>query len=91
MNDYKTILIDKQDGITTIKFNRAEKKNAMNPTLHREMYHALSEIELDSDTRVLILTGVGDAFCAGQDLKEYFYELKDNPRESEHIKKISYE
>ncbi len=91
MSDYKTILLDKQDGITTIKFNRPEKKNAMNPTLHREMYQALTEIELDSDTRVVILTGVGDAFCAGQDLKEYFYEFKDNPRESEHIKKISYE
>lgn len=89
MNSYKTILIEKREGITTIKFNRPEKKNAMNPTLHREMAHVLSELEFDTETRIIILTGIGDSFCAGQDLKEYFLELKDRPREAELTTKLA--
>lgn len=88
--DYETILVDKADGITTVRFNRPEKKNAMSPTLHREMYHALSELETDKDTQILIITGSGDAFSAGQDLKEYFYELKDNEHERREIRRISH-
>jgi trans-feruloyl-CoA hydratase/vanillin synthase len=89
--DYKAIEIKRQEGVTWLRFNRPEKKNAMNPTLHREMHHALSELDQDAETRVLIITGNGDSFCAGEDLKEYFYELKDKPAESERIRKISYE
>ena len=73
------------------RFQPPREKNAMNPALHREMYDALSELDQDSDTRVLVITGNGDSFCAGEDLKQYFYELKDDPVESERIRKISYE
>lgn len=89
--DYNAIEVKRQDGITRLIFNRPAKKNAMNPTLHREMHHALSELDQDDETRVLVITGNGDSFCAGEDLKEYFYELKDKPGESERIRKISYE
>jgi len=87
---YKTIVVDKNDGITTVRFNRPEKKNAMNPTMHREMYEVLSDLEVDDETQVLIITGNGDAFNAGQDLKEYFYELKDKRREEHEIRRISH-
>jgi trans-feruloyl-CoA hydratase/vanillin synthase len=87
---YKTILVEKNDGITTVRFNRPEKKNAMSPTLHREMYDVLSDLETDEETQVLIITGCGDSFSAGQDLKEYFYELKDNQREESQIRRISH-
>ena len=90
MADYETILIDKQDGVTTIRFNRPEKRNAMNPRMHREMYQALSDLEFDPETRVLVLTGQGESFCAGQDLKQYFYELKDDARGREEIRRISH-
>lgn len=89
--EYSAIEVKRRDGVTWLAFNRPEKKNAMNPALHREMYQALSELDQDSDTRVLVITGNGDSFCAGEDLKQYFYELKDNPVESERIRKISYE
>jgi trans-feruloyl-CoA hydratase/vanillin synthase len=89
--EYKTIEVKRDGGITWLMFNRPEKKNAMNPALHREMHHALTELDQDDETRVLIITGKGDSFCAGEDLKEYFYDLKDNPRETERIRKISYE
>jgi trans-feruloyl-CoA hydratase/vanillin synthase len=78
MPDYQTILISKSEGITTVTLNRPEKRNAMNPQLHREMYEALTHLEGDEETRVLVITGAGQAFCAGMDLKEYFYDLKDN-------------
>jgi feruloyl-CoA hydratase/lyase len=90
MPDYQTILIEKRDGVTTLRFNRPEKRNAMSPRLHREMYDALSELEFDPETKVLVITGQGESFCAGQDLKEYFYELKDDPRGREEIRRISH-
>ena len=90
MATYETLLIEKSDGITTIKLNRPEKRNAMNPTLHREMYDALRDLEWDNDTQVLVITGSGNAFCAGQDLKEYFYANKDNERDREEIQRISH-
>jgi trans-feruloyl-CoA hydratase/vanillin synthase len=90
MAQYETIQIEKQNGITTIRFNRPEKRNAMNPQMHRDMYDALSELEFDPETRLLVLTGAGESFCAGQDLKQYFYELKDDRRGREEIRRISH-
>src|SRR5262249_28077007 len=81
MKAYQTLLIEKNEGITTIRLNRPDKKNAMNPTMHREMHDALQDLEWDNDTQVLVITGSGNAFCAGQDLKEYFYANKDSERE----------
>ena len=89
--EYTTLVIERDDGVTTVRINRPEKKNAMSPTLHREMHHALTELKYDPETRVLVLTGTADAFSAGQDLKEYFYELKDDPRAREEIRRISHE
>lgn len=79
--DYQTILISKSEGIATVTLNRPEKRNAMNPQLHREMYDALTVLEGDNETRALVITGAGPAFCAGMDLKEYFHDLKDNEAE----------
>ena len=91
MTNYETILVEKNDGITTIRFNRPKKKNAMSPTLHREMHAALRDLQFDDETQVLVITGSGDAFCAGQDLKEYFYDNKDSVRQTEEIQRISHE
>lgn len=76
-------------GVTTIAFNRPEKRNAMNPRMHEEMDALLDELAYDPGTRVLVLTGNGEAFCAGMDLKEYFIELKDRPREMDRIREVS--
>jgi trans-feruloyl-CoA hydratase/vanillin synthase len=40
MAEYKTILLDKKDGVATVTFNRPEKKNAMSPQLHLDMVEA---------------------------------------------------
>lgn len=80
---YETILVDRSDeGVVTVTLNRPDKRNAMNPTMHFEMGGLLDELAHDPDAKVLVITGAGKSFCAGQDLKEYFAELADNPVES---------
>lgn len=82
---YEAIKVDREEGITTITLNRPEKRNAMNPTLHLEMLDALTELETDRDTRVLVITGAGEAWCAGQDLREFFRGLDDKPAERRRV------
>lgn len=67
------------EGIAWVTLNRPEKRNAMNPTLNREMLAILEELELDERCGVLVLTGAGEAFSAGMDLKEYFRETDGLP------------
>ena len=69
---YETVLIEKQDGITWLVMNRPDKRNAMSPQLHLDMDDALEELAVDPGTEVVVLTGAGEAFCAGQDIKLYF-------------------
>jgi len=83
MSDYtgrwKTIKAEVEEGIGWVTFNRPEKRNAMSPTLNTEMREALEALELDGDARVLILTGAGESWSAGMDLKEYFREIDQAP------------
>src|SRR5215813_8663363 len=76
---YETVLIEKQDGITWVIMNRPDKRNAMSPQLHLDMDDALAELAVDPQTQVLVLTGAGEAFCAGQDIKLYFRANDDAP------------
>lgn len=76
---YETILIEKKNGITWVILNRPDKRNAMNPTMHMEMDEVLDELAVDPATRVLVLTGAGKAFCAGQDIALFFRGTEDDP------------
>ena len=77
MVNYETILVDRKNDVVTVTLNRPHKKNAMSPKLHYEMVELLSELRYDKDLRVLVITGKGDSFSAGEDLKEFFYEQRD--------------
>lgn len=77
MASYETILVDRKDGVVTVTLNRPKKKNAMNPKLHSEMVDLLTDLRFDKDLRILVITGAGDSFSAGEDLKEFFYEQTD--------------
>ena len=88
---YETILVDIEDGVAVLTLNRPEKKNAMNPRLHEEVTDALEALRYNDDARVLVVTGAGDSFSAGMDLKEFFIELKSQPAEYDRITRISIE
>jgi len=77
--NYETLLVTKEGGITTIAFNRPEKRNAMSPQLHNEMFDLLTDLRYDEETRVIVLTGAGENFCAGQDLKQYSLDMDSQP------------
>ncbi len=70
------VRVDFEGGVAWVTLNRPEKRNAMNPTLNREMAEVLDELEGDPRCGVLVLTGAGEAFSAGMDLKEYFRETE---------------
>src|SRR6202453_660996 len=68
----KNVLVEFEDGIAWVSLNRPEKRNAMNPALAYEMLEVLEALEIDERAGVLVLTGTGESFSAGMDLKEYF-------------------
>ncbi|CAM2168097.1 Hydroxycinnamoyl-CoA hydratase-lyase [Paraburkholderia sacchari] len=76
---WETVKVVVEGGIAWVTLNRPEKRNAMSPTLNREMIDVLETIELDAEAQVLVLTGEGDAWTAGMDLKEYFREVDSSP------------
>jgi feruloyl-CoA hydratase/lyase len=76
---WTTVTVELDEGIGWVTLNRPSKRNAMSPTLNREMIEVLETLELDSDVGVLIITGAGESWSAGMDLKEYFRETDGVP------------
>ena len=66
---YNCLLFEKKDNVTTITLNRPDVFNAFNDEQSYELQDALKQAKRDPDTRVVVLTGEGKAFCSGQDLK----------------------
>ena len=73
---WQTVRVDFEDGVAWVTLNRPEKRNCMNPTLNSEMHEVLDFLEADDRCGVLVLTGAGESFSAGMDLKEYFRETE---------------
>ncbi len=68
MPEYEQVIVDSQDGVTTITLNRPDKMNAITPTMLGELNQALDAAAADDGVSVVILTGSGRAFSAGLDL-----------------------
>lgn len=68
--NYENILFEITDGVATLTLNRPEKLNSFTQAMHREVRAALAELKVDKTARVLVLTGAGRGFCAGQDLSD---------------------
>ena len=64
---YDTILFGVDGGIARLTLNRPDKLNSFNTQMHGEVRQALESLP-GSGARVLVLTGAGRGFCAGQDL-----------------------
>ncbi|MHB9880391.1 p-hydroxycinnamoyl CoA hydratase/lyase [Pacificimonas sp. ICDLI1SI03] len=73
------VRVDFDEGIAWVTLNRPEKRNAMSPTLNTEMLDVLDDLEVDDRAQLIVLTGAGESFSAGMDLKEYFRETDGLP------------
>ena len=70
----QNVLVRIEDGIAWVSLNRPAKRNAINPGIVYEMNKVLDVLEEEESARVVVMTGSGEAFSAGMDLKEYFRE-----------------
>ena len=76
----ETVYVEFEDGVAWVFMNRPAKRNAMSPQMNREMLEVIDALEVDDRCQVLVLTGAGESFAAGMDLKEYFRELDGKGR-----------
>jgi len=74
------VRLEYDKGVAWVTINRPEKRNALSPNMSFRMLEILDEVEARDDVGVMVLTGEGTAFSAGMDIKEYFRDMKDQPR-----------
>lgn len=67
MNEEPAVLIDVEEGIGTITFNRPDVLNTW-AQIGSGLFDALRKLDQDDDVRAIVVTGKGRAFCAGADL-----------------------
>jgi enoyl-CoA hydratase/carnithine racemase len=65
------VLTQVRDGVATLTLNRPERLNAINDALVQALRRALAAAHADPQTRVIVLTGAGRAFCSGDDLEDF--------------------
>ena len=79
MSTQEEVLVAENNGIVTLTLNRPEKRNAMHGALIANLLHHLKEIAADRKTRVLIINGNGEHFCAGADIN-WMQQIASGPK-----------
>ena len=67
---YETIQFRLSDGIARLTLNRSQRLNSFTASMHAEVADALAQVTTQNGARVLLMTGTGRGFCAGQDLND---------------------
>lgn len=67
---FETILYAVKDGVARLTLNRPDRLNSFTDQMHAELREALGQLRGDKSARVLVLSGAGRGFCAGQDLSD---------------------
>lgn len=67
---YKAIRAEVGGSVLTLTLHNPARKNAIGPVMVNELLHALSDAADDAAVRVIVITGAGDAFCAGGDFAQ---------------------
>ncbi|MCW3478150.1 2-(1,2-epoxy-1,2-dihydrophenyl)acetyl-CoA isomerase PaaG [Neisseriaceae bacterium JH1-16] len=75
-HDFRHLLFTVEDGVATLTLNRPDSLNSFTVEMHEELVDALTVV-YDDAIRVLVLTGAGRGFCAGQDLSAMPSDLGD--------------
>lgn len=78
-SNYRTLRVERDGHILTLSLNRPDIKNAANATMELELASFFRDVSLDSEVRVIVMTGVGEAFSAGGDFS-YINDLVENPQ-----------
>lgn len=78
---YDTIVFERGDGVARIRLNRPDRLNSFTVRMHEEVATVIDELVVDSGLKLLLLTGAGRGFCAGQDLLEFKRKPGDPPRD----------
>lgn len=91
--DFETIILNKEEHISTIIMNCPDKMNALNTMMLHEIVAAIDGIARDDDVRVVVLTGAGRVFCSGADISEdgKAIGLSGSPTEMYHNLRNSYQ
>jgi len=74
--NYENIKFEVQDGIARLTLNRPDKLNSFTDDMHAELRVALDSIQADMSVRVLVLSGAGRGFSAGQDLGDRAMQIQ---------------
>jgi enoyl-CoA hydratase/carnithine racemase len=69
MDNNQELIYKKENGIATIIMNRPEKRNALSPGLFQGIFSSVDDAASDDNISVIIITGTGEAFCSGADVK----------------------
>ena len=68
MYAFDTIVTEQTDGVLICRFNRPERRNAVDDHMHKELVQLFSAVAADDELRAVVLTGNGAAFCSGGDI-----------------------
>jgi enoyl-CoA hydratase/carnithine racemase len=82
------VRLERHGPIAVVTLDRPDRLNAISTTLTTEMNAALDAANGDPETRVIVLTGAGRAFCAGDDLKEFDDQTRDEGSIERHVRQI---
>jgi 2-(1,2-epoxy-1,2-dihydrophenyl)acetyl-CoA isomerase len=84
---YETLTFDMQEHIATLTLNRPAAYNAVNALAAREFFDAITQADEDPAVRCVVITGAGNAFCAGGDVRGFHDHL---PEIGTHLKQLTH-
>jgi enoyl-CoA hydratase/carnithine racemase len=78
------VLLERDEGIATIRLNRPDNRNSMTPDLLSAFREAVETVARDSEVRCVVVTGAGSSFCAGADFKSSRLDESKPPHERQY-------
>jgi len=69
MSSEDELIVEQEEGLAIVRFNRPERLNALSPLIHERMVTEIPRLTAASDVRAIMITGTGRAFCVGGDVK----------------------
>ncbi|HEV7965555.1 MAG TPA: enoyl-CoA hydratase-related protein [Actinoplanes sp.] len=81
-----SLLVDRTDAVVTLTMNRPDAMNALDVDLKEALRDTLASLESDRSCRAIVLTGAGNAFCVGQDLREHAQILASGATELDTVR-----